>query len=358
MIAEAIIASVIAGTSVCSDHFDNVSRFNPTDLSDYQQCFHITNDNHSGLVGNNLWVRDGNNFVYIAKSQYAGRSQEAIKEIIVKEIIVERVRTEVTEDLTRIHALMAEINTLRPLAESIPALQTRITALEGEVSTHLTTIGVRDNRISQLMVDVQNAMTLATEVPLENAVDAAILNALGPNAGGIDWVFFVSGRDGYRAADEGVTIAHVARFIADRIVVNVPTAEQVAEIVPESGDYIEVRDSTGGNRAMLGFIVDSTGDGFLDTWIDDPRARPDGRLVGESVTNPGTHAVLVGVPTAGFGYVGTDRIYTVEIENLHARIIDIINDVAREAYNAGYEDGYRDGYEQGFIDGAASVTNN
>ena len=90
MLTEAIVASVIAGSSVCSDHFENVSRFNPTDLSDYQQCVLAAHSSEqAGTLGGVFWARIGTaDFVSmpVATLQKAG-SAKAAKAIVMEKIV-------------------------------------------------------------------------------------------------------------------------------------------------------------------------------------------------------------------------------------------------------------------------------
>ena len=50
-----IVLSPAHASSGCLDKHENVSRINPTELSDYQKCVHKHYGNDVGTVGDYIW---------------------------------------------------------------------------------------------------------------------------------------------------------------------------------------------------------------------------------------------------------------------------------------------------------------
>lgn len=143
MLTEAIVASVIAGSSVCSDHFDNPNRFNPTELSDYQECVLAAHsDESAGVLGSIFWTKIGETeFVSmpVRSLQMAGSKDAAIKKVMKKaavgiaqadyDALIEQRDNLLTKlgdaeelaatRLTRIGTIQGELNRIREFQEGI-----------------------------------------------------------------------------------------------------------------------------------------------------------------------------------------------------------------------------------------------
>ena len=97
-ILAAVAASVIGVSAPAfadnSSHacgaFDNEIRFNPTELSDFQECwlnFHKP-DEMSGTLGSLFWVKVGDEFVSMpVKSLVREGSAEKAKELVVDRVL-------------------------------------------------------------------------------------------------------------------------------------------------------------------------------------------------------------------------------------------------------------------------------
>jgi len=106
----------------CS-HFDNVSRFNPTELSEFQKCvINKHEDKEAGIFGNLFWIKVGDDIVSMqTKLLRDAGSKDAAKEIIKSEIISSITDAEVTK-------LKSEIATLKGLVSEIPTLKSNLKA--------------------------------------------------------------------------------------------------------------------------------------------------------------------------------------------------------------------------------------
>ena len=161
MLTEAIVASVIAGSSVCSDHFENTSRFNPTDLSDYQQCVLAAHNGESaGTLGGVFWVKTGETeFVSMPVStlQKAGSASAAkavVMDAIIEEVIVERIVEITVENGATIDRLRAEIR-------GFEAAQTAILENLG-VEAGADALASIQNKIDMMQADILRLMGLPT----------------------------------------------------------------------------------------------------------------------------------------------------------------------------------------------------
>ena len=162
MLTEAIVASVIAGSSVCSDHFENTSRFNPTDLSDYQQCVLAAHNGESaGTLGGVFWVKTGETeFVSMPVStlQKAGSASAAkavVMDAIIEEVIVERIVEITVENGATIDRLRAEIR-------GFEAAQTAILENLG-VEAGADALASIQNKIDMMQADILRLMGIEVE---------------------------------------------------------------------------------------------------------------------------------------------------------------------------------------------------
>lgn len=127
MIMETIVASVVAGSSVCSDHFENVSRFNPTDLSDFQKCVYMSNGTTSGVHGSFFWAEVGGEHYYLPVKDIAGKSKQKIEEMMIDLIIVGQFKAKIAE-------LQAQVDALALVGDGINEVELKIAALNAEIN--------------------------------------------------------------------------------------------------------------------------------------------------------------------------------------------------------------------------------
>ena len=109
-----------ADSSEACGAFDNSLRFNPTELSEFQECwldFHYPEET-AGTLGSIFWVKVDDKFISmpVENLQKAG-SKEAAKQLvtntILEEVIVERIVEVTVENGATIDRLRAEITALR-----------------------------------------------------------------------------------------------------------------------------------------------------------------------------------------------------------------------------------------------------
>ena len=312
MLTEAIVASVIAGSSVCSDHFENPNRFNPTALSDYQQCVlaaHSSQD--AGTLGSIFWVKTGDvEFVSMpVKTLREAGSKAAAKEIvietIIEEVVVEHI---VTEYVDRIEYVERELT------------EQQRQAIEFSTN-YITGVGSANSLDS----DVQQWL-YSRGIPYIGAPNAAAAWEAATNV------------------TEKVTVLLTVAKALDATITNLPTPQQVIHQARQRVDQSDaaIDRAIAIEKNLARFAPDLTnysqasGSG-VNIWRDangnynlwdprNPHVDPTGRelshFLGRSINN--------------------------SLETLVERAIE-------SAYDAGYDEGYADGYADGFADGVASV---
>ena len=147
MITEAIIASVMAGTTACSDHFENVSRFNPTDLSDYQMCVHTVHGHEAGTVGKHLWVQIDGQFFTVGLDELKGKNQNDMLDVVNKSIAEQVLEAEIETLEAQIETQEAAIELLK--AAGVTSAAT-IKTLNATIATQKTTIGTLQGVVDSL----------------------------------------------------------------------------------------------------------------------------------------------------------------------------------------------------------------
>ena len=100
-----IVLSPAHASSGCLDKHENVSRFNPTELSDYQKCVHEHYGNETGVVGKYIWMQHNGDYIYIPIADLAGKSEEAMVEVIVERIVIVEIEAERADLLNKLTVL-------------------------------------------------------------------------------------------------------------------------------------------------------------------------------------------------------------------------------------------------------------
>lgn len=135
--------NVMAADSSHCNSLDKGVQFNKTELSAFDKCWLNTHkaDEKSGVSGNVFWMKVGDKFISIplVELRQAGSKEdrkELIKDTIIQEVIVERIKTITVENGETINRLRAEINTLENI--TIPGirsqLQSQIDAKQTEIN--------------------------------------------------------------------------------------------------------------------------------------------------------------------------------------------------------------------------------
>ena len=149
IIAAAVGISAVSFNAQAADStqacgmFENETRFNPTSLSDYQECwldFHYP-DKMSGTLGSLFWVKVVDEFVSMpVKTLVREGSAEKAKQLVVTKII-EIINNERIDELTQ---MLAEAS------EEIVELETQITTLKGVRDDLMETLGEKNTAIQGL----------------------------------------------------------------------------------------------------------------------------------------------------------------------------------------------------------------
>ena len=286
-----------ASSADACGHIDNPSRFNPVELSEYQECwldFHKP-DEATGMLGNLFWVRAGDGFVSMPVSELreAG-SKKAAKAVVVEAVVERVVETRIVERIEEIYTgrdqLIAELGTgegdVAAALEEIRSLQAEAMDLE-EVMAAITAHGYVTYANGVISVDHADAIAAA----LRTGKDAASVR-------------FAVGTIGFT------------------------TGQQYAGFI--SGNSDTYADLTGAASNSLSSTHD---DGFVKNV----------RIRG---FDDGEQDYIVNLHN-GLNWIA--------VATIEADIVGLVDRVYDEGFDAGYDEGYADGYTDGFADGVASV---
>ena len=339
----------------CADVHENISRFNPTELSDFQKCVAIEFDHDSGVVGKNVWVRIGEQFSYTPIADLRGKSRDEAATIIADDFASIALVTELEE---QVELLEGEIDVLEAAALEAGA------ALE---AAEMTLTSLR----------TANGLLETANTGLQKIIDDAQADAI---------------MRGEKAA-EAIAAAEAARTSLNgkRATLHlVKNNRDVGYAFGEAGSVtIQIRVSQGGTAFNInGESVLSNAD--LTTWAEDNIHDEGGVIISPSGYGSGFETIAIGSGQQIVGYnsfsfnlrnadstwqVLTIRTYLHEYSKYKTAeyLETAINEVYEQAYKLGaqnfykvgyghgyedgYSDGYRDGYADGFSDGVASVTN-
>ena len=304
------------GDQKISDIYDNIqSGINNNTLSPYEQAWMIVHDKKVMFKHKTFWTRVGTTFIphNVEKLADMNSSDRAkmIKETIIKEIVVEKIKVvieeKIIEDTSKIKALEAQVKAKEAVIDSIRSraksdLDSLRTELEGQIA-------IKNKIINNLKVNLNQAKA-----------DLAIFKELAANSGlsqaDVEYRISVGKQSALEMLDSKAEEA-IAKVEA---VQNVPT-----EIV----DIPNRRD------------VFALGTSLRRNSIDDIKVEVrdlDGNTIEEIRVDynfDGVREALAFVADHAFEQ-GFQEGYT-------------------QGFDDGYDQGYADGYKDGFADGVASV---
>ena len=310
-------------------HIENHTRFNPTELSEYQECwlgFHKP-DEMAGVLGNIFWARAGDMTVSMPVSELrSAGSAEAAKALVVERVtevirdrvvieyrdrIVERIEIQIEYNNEERDQLLAALNSGQDglsMADAINRIQTLLTdqtalldardELSG-ITTWATfervfNIHFTQNNLSAVLDDaIADARAAVTLITAENAPDHTFAGAAFSNATATETLV----GDTHDVVD------------GDGNVVSTFTTHAAAS------SYI-LRNGLSETHSVVGRS--------LDTW-----------------------SATVNGSTITFA----DSLFE---SQLVAQAVEAAYNVG---YDDGYDEGYADGYADGFEDGVNSVGN-
>ena len=339
-------------------HIENHTRFNPTELSEYQECwlgFHKPGET-AGVLGSIFYARAGDGFVSMPVSElHSAGSAEAAKAIVVERIVdrtitveVERI-VEVERELTQAQQdAIALFNSLTATGLTAEQAATIVSDLDNGVTLEL------EDGVTQ--ADLDAALTWNGEVvsnlavvynlgrwQIQSAIEAdarlntGLLEDLRSDLryGLIDGV-------GYYTAVRG-EILRAARAAATHV--NIDSDGNFVGTAPAAGSHGGSSSNTGHSSVRIG-----ESDVLI---LGTPTTRVDAGWSASFTANGRTFGIVGGsddtAPTrldaayASFTYI--------EANNL-AEITAVMS-VVESAYDAGYADGHADGYAEGYADGFA-----
>ena len=305
-------------------HLDNPTRFNPTELSEYQECwldFHKA-DEAAGVLGSIFYARAGDEFVSMPVSELRNAgSAEAAKALVVERVtevirdrvvieyrdrIVERIEIQIEYNNEERDRLLRALNSGQDglsMADAIDRIQTLLTdqtalldardELSG-ITTWATfervfNIHFTQNNLSAVLDDaIADARAAVTLITAENAPDHTFAGAAFSNA----------------TASETLNGEEYDVFDRDGILLRTFT------------------DSSAARAFSLGHEGSSVVGRSLDTW-----------------------SASVNGSTITFA----DSLFEA---TLVAQAVEAAYNVG---YDDGYDEGYADGYADGFEDGVNSV---
>ena len=408
IIAAAVGISAVSFNAQAADStqacgmFENETRFNPTSLSDYQECwldFHYP-DKTSGTLGSLFWTKIGDQFISMPiKDLVRAGSAENAKKVVYKKIIDTALVDQLTEELAKagmkIIALQGEIKTLTDARDAlvaagvtqtaIDALNTKITAKDSEIrqlTADLTTAraerDLADGRANTLRSQRDQAIARANRVDnTEHATEYAAYAAGAMQARGSqmstdaseaahgvalyvasqvesitheNYVYtadFRAAVDALRTNFTSANVREVVRIGIGQIPATVIMPTPPVSVADEDGDGLSITD------------IDVYVENGLTTYHQDPENgeytmlvdRPFLDLVArDNWNNPNEIKITLD------GYQDGPALYVVFHSALHLSIEVAVETAYKDGYNAGYDAGYRDGYNDGFRDGVASVS--
>ena len=187
-------------------HLDNSARFNPTELSAFQECWldYHKADEAAGTLGSIFWARAGDDFVSMpVKVLHEARSKAAAKEIVVQkiieEVVVERIVEVTVENGETIDRLRAEIRGYESArdailenlgveagADALASIQGEIDRIQGEMirlmglptfaQGEASVWSAINTRITEF--NTQNGTTFATDLDSVADLEAMITDAV------------------------------------------------------------------------------------------------------------------------------------------------------------------------------------
>ena len=368
-------------------HIENHTRFNPTELSEYQECwlgFHKP-DEMAGVLGNIFWARAGDMTVSMPVSELrSAGSKDAAKAIVVDRIVdriveVERELTQAQRDAIAMFERFSAV-TDEATAKAFVLAETGIivfTSAEVAAAEELARNSVDITTDNQAAIDgarqgiIDGARVgYVTEAARDLAVDAVTIDT------NIDGRFHSRGR-GDRAMVVTLTNGLEIRVNADDAFdagANEINGEVHNILRGSAGLGYVVNDSWNADQNTYYALVHVAAQAIVNAKAAALSAAQmiDSELVAGTAGYAPTPASDPAVTGSATNAAGENfGILTVTVRNDSGnyenrslgswtqRAEDSINDAIDQAYDqgfgAGYDEGYADGYRDGFADGVASV---
>ena len=344
--------------AACND-IPNPTRFNPTELSQYQECWLDTyEEDNAGVLGSLAWIRlNGEYFSapisLIRKmkgSNYADKFFAAIEPELIEvverqtqeriveiETIIEYVDV-IIEDTKRIDELEKELKTLKEI--DIPDLKQMIADKDEAIAELVSDLNNHKNWLAHRIKQGETAVSYLSRI--YNHVD----HYLNPDdhhyAPSADGTFF-SGADFQYIIDVVTEMKAAAAGVPDQTVIPVSSSQgdinhALALTGATAGDHVRIDGVTAPGNPIAGHI-------------DYVRVNDDDNIwnIAGSIEQFNNLFPL---------YDDEDMISYYDLPQVQAFInssdLDYaIGAAAAAAYTDGYDSGYRDGYNDGYADGVA-----
>ena len=263
LIGAAVVAALagVFHTQVRADTIDHCktldgygeSRFNPTELSEYQECWLdvYKADESAGTLGSILWVKvDGEYLSMPVKKIHKAGSAEKAKQMIVDMVIVEMLKEQLEMERQTILTLQAELDVLRPLAARLPILQADVDRLEIALAAANGQIATLNVDIASVRADLATAQSekadLEADLATANAARTNLQNLVDDRDIAIlDLIDLVADKqaeiDRLQAIiDASSTIAHARDVAASEATGNVGYTVYLVTGGPRAGEYVPV----------------------------------------------------------------------------------------------------------------------
>ena len=183
-------------------HIENPTRFNPTELSEYQQCWvdFYKADEVSGMVGNIFWMRLGDDTISITRDEIRAGGKGVIRSAIEQWVVdnqveavaaritaaedrVEELSADLEEALAEVDAKSAEVERIQAQLVTMTGLRDGLQAdLNAEEQAHSATMTLLNGQIDTLTADLMtansNLMTANTRINDLTAALGGFANAL------------------------------------------------------------------------------------------------------------------------------------------------------------------------------------
>ena len=326
-------------------HIDNPTRFNPVELSEFQECwidFHKA-DEAAGMIGSIFWARAGDGFVSmpVAELREAG-SKDAAKAVVLDAIVD-----------------TAAIDALEGMLESVKARRDQLIAdlatAEGDLAAKIEELSTANATIEALRNSVDSAST--SEISVTRDGDSVSVAFADRNA---------------IVTENDATVAQNARNelglrsvtyneARGRVIVTLNDGRQWSD-----RPVVDAVLDAGRRGASLSFMTGTfgftTGQQYADfisgnsDSYDAASPGHDEMYDARDIRNDfGFTHTYVYAPNIGSGRNG---FVSLGVQLSQANIGDLnsaLNTAFDQGYDSGYDEGYADGYRDGFHDGVASV---
>ena len=193
-------------SSGCSEKHENVSRVNPTELSDYQKCVYAWKGQEIGTVGNYIWMQHNGDFIHIHKDKLIGKSQEDVRDEIFKAAIGQ----EIADELAQSKADLAAMERLQlGTKQQLEDLQKKVDRLE--TITVAVTTGMKriDPRVNTGNVEAR----YATEGNNHFVLNVGEHNIYTENAAGYDIASRINDRGEWETYRADITTHNGVDFV-------------------------------------------------------------------------------------------------------------------------------------------------